>query len=150
MTSDITIRPASEDERAELGELKLRSSLAWGDLNAELAQLPEGRQVPEEHLASVFLAERGGAILGFATVLASTGHDAELEDLFVEPGLWGQGIGRMLIAEAERRAVASGFRGLHVIANKRALPFYEAVGFSTIGTVETLFEPAPEMRKDVA
>jgi len=42
-----------------------------------------------------------------------------------------------------------GARALHVVANKRALPFYEAVGFRVTGWVETLFEPAPAMRRDL-
>lgn len=150
MLETLIIRPAADQERHSLGELKLRSSLGWGDHVEQLQALPEARQIPAEHLPFLFVADHGGAPVGFATVLPTTGHDAELEDLFVHPDAWGQGVGRRLLAEAERRAAALGFRGLHVIANRRALPFYAAAGFQQIGMVDTLFEPAPEMRKDLA
>jgi GNAT superfamily N-acetyltransferase len=144
---NVIIRSASEAELGGLGELKLHSSLGWGDFVEELRALPGARQVPPEHLPFAFVADQGGAAIGFATVLPAAGQDAELEDLFVHPDAWGRGVGGALVAEAERRAVALGFRGLRVIANRRALPFYEAMGFTAIGTVETLFEPAPVMRK---
>lgn len=147
---DVIIRSAAEEDRDRLGELKLRSSLAWGDLGKELLALPEARTVPVEHLPFLVVAEHDGEVVGFATVLPSPGDDAELEDLFVDPGSWRRGIGRRLPMEAERRATALGVRGLHVIANQRAVPFYEAAGFTTIAMVETLFEPAPEMRKNLA
>ena len=150
MLEPLIIRPAAEQERDFLGELKLRSSLGWGDHVEALNALPEARQIPAEHLPFLFVADRGGALLGFATVLPSTGPDAELEDLFVHPDAWGQGVGGRLLAEAEQRAAALGFRGLHVIANRRAAPFYEAAGFKQIGMVDTRFEPAPEMRKGLA
>jgi GNAT superfamily N-acetyltransferase len=147
--SEVIIRSAAEEDRDRLGELKLRSSLGWGDLAEELQALPDARQVPLEHLPFLFVADLDGKAIGFATVLPSSGHDAELEDLFVDPEAWRLGIGSRLLREAERRAFALGFRGLHVVANRQALPFYEAVGFKTIGMVETLFEPAAEMRKDL-
>lgn len=149
MLEPLIIRPAAEQERRTLGELKLCSSLGWGDHVEELRALPAARTIPAEHLPFLFVADRGGAPIGFATVLPSTGPDAELEDLFVHPDAWGQGVGGRLLSEAERRARALGFRGLHVIASRRALPFYEAAGFKQVGTVETLFEPAPEMWKDL-
>jgi len=146
----VIVRLARPEERDALGQLKLRASLAWGDHTAELLALPEARQFPAEHLPYAFVvadAGDGGQLLGFATLLPTDGPDAEIEDLFVDPAAWRQGVGRRLVAEAERRARAQGFQGLHVIANTRALPFYEAAGFQVIGTVETLFAPAPEMRK---
>lgn len=147
---EATIRPALQEDLPALGALKLRASLAWGDHTAELLALPEARQVPAEHLPYAFVAADpgdGGRVLGFATLLPADGLDAEIEDLFVDPAAWRQGVGRRLLAEAERRARAHGFQALHVIANTRALPFYEAAGFQVIGTVETMFAPAPEMRK---
>lgn len=149
MLDDLLIRPAAEEERERLGALKLRASLGWGDHAEALLALPEARQVPAEHLPFVLVAERRGEAVGFVTVLPTPDGDAELEDLFVDPDAWRQGVGGRLLAEAERRAVESGHPGLHVVANRRALRFYEAAGFRITGTVQTLFEPAPEMRKDL-
>jgi len=36
-----------------------------------------------------------------------------------------------------------------VIANTRALDFYDSCGFVTVGEVQTRFRPAPRMRKAI-
>ncbi|WP_225770828.1 GNAT family N-acetyltransferase [Inquilinus sp. Marseille-Q2685] len=145
----IRIRPARPQDRDALGALKLRASLAWGDHVEALRALPEARQVPAEHLPAAVVAERDGAIAGFATVLPCGDGEAELEDLFVDPAAWGRGIGRRLLAEAETRAIALGARSLHVVAGGRARAFYERYGFRVTGPVMTDLEPAFAMQKDL-
>lgn len=145
------IRSARDEDGATLGALKLGSSLAWGDHVEELLALPEAREVPLAHLPHVIVAELEGTIVGFATVLpGEPGGEAELEDLFVAPEHWRTGVGRKLLAEAERRATEGGARAMHVVAGERARPFYEASGYRLVGTVMTEFEPAAELRKDLA
>jgi N-acetylglutamate synthase-like GNAT family acetyltransferase len=142
----VSMRAARDEDRHKLGALKLRSSLAWGDHIEELQALPEAREVPAEHLQYVIVAELHGEIAGFTTVLP--GKDplqAELEDLFVAPELWRRGIGRELLAEAERRATVLGVQSLYVITGERARPFYEASGFRFAGTVATEFATAAEL-----
>ncbi|PKR89838.1 GNAT family N-acetyltransferase [Pleomorphomonas diazotrophica] len=144
------LRPARNDDQKALGALKLRSSLAWGDHVEELRALPEAREVPPEHLPHIIVAELDGVIVGFATVLVGEdGGEAELEDLFVAPEHWRTGIGRKLVAEAERRAVEAGARALHVVAGARARPFYEALGYRFAGEVATAFEPAAKLVKSL-
>jgi len=145
----IRIRSAQPQDKVELEALKLRASLAWGDHVEVLKALPEARHIPDAHLPFILVAELGGIIAGFATVLGRGDGDAELDDLFVEPRLWGRGVGSRLIAQADERALALGARRLHVVAGKRARGFYEACGFHVIGTVMTLLEPAVAMRKDL-
>lgn len=147
MSGIIQTRPARQGDVGELGVLKLRSSLAWGDHLDELRALPEARTFPQEHLPFAIVAELDGAIAGFATLLPPTNGEAEVEDLFVDPPLWRKGVGRALMAALEVRASSLGASSLHVIANSRALPFYRSAGFETVGTVATRFAPAPEMRK---
>jgi GNAT superfamily N-acetyltransferase len=146
---ELLLRSARAEDRAALGALKLRSSLAWGDHVEELRALPEAREVPLAHMPHAIVAERDGTIVGFATVLAGKDGKAELEDLFVAPEQWRTGVGSTLLAEAERRAVEGGARVLHVVAGERARPFYEASGFRFAGTVATAFEPAAELDKDL-
>lgn len=146
----IFIRAAREEDRDNLGALKLRSSLAWGDHIEELQALPEAGEVSAAHLAHVIVAEFDREVVGFVTVLPGKGPiQAELEDLFVAPEVWRRGIGRALIAEAERHAVGLGAQSLHVVAGERARPFYEASGYRFAGTVATDFAPAVELRKDI-
>jgi GNAT superfamily N-acetyltransferase len=130
-----------------MGALKLSASLARGDHLEALESLPDARAFPSEHLEFAFVAEETGRIAGFATVLPGGGTQAELEDLFVEPALWRGGIGRRLMAEAERRAVTLGAGALQVIANGRARGFYAACGFEVVGEAQTLLEPALVMKK---
>jgi GNAT superfamily N-acetyltransferase len=141
------LRPATEADRDALGALKLRSSLAWGDLTEEIAALPEAREVAAELLAMTSVVETEGRIAGFVTVLRKGDHGAELEELFVEPGDWGRGLGRLLMEDAVRRAEAFGARSIEVVANARALGFYATCGFAVIGEVATQLEPAPLMRR---
>lgn len=146
----VRTRPAEPGDIDELGALKLRASLAWGDHVEELLALPEARIFPSAHLAFATVAETDGVIAGFATLLPPTPGEAEVEDLFVDPQAWRKGVGRTLMAALESRALALGARSLHVVANSRALPFYRSVGFEIVGTVATRFAPAPEMRKALA
>ncbi|MGY1603500.1 N-acetyltransferase family protein [Geodermatophilus sp. SYSU D00815] len=76
----------------------------------------------------VWVAERAGAVVGFAAV-----DGTWLEQLYVDPDAWGTGVGRTLL-DAVRTARPQGLR-LHVFArNERARRFYEAAGFSLVGT----------------
>lgn len=144
------IRDAKEEDRGALGALKLRSSLAWGDHVEELRALPEAGEFPVEHLPYAIVGEVDGAIMGFITVVPRVGHEAEVEDLFVSPDAWRTGVGRNLVAKAEAKAKVLGVRSLRVVAGERARPFYEALGFQFIGTVETKFSLAAELRKLLA
>lgn len=143
----LSLRPAAEADRAELGALKLRATLAWGDHVEALKAIPEVGQVAAELIPATFVAERAGLVAGFAAVVIGEGGQAELEDLFVEPAAWRTGVGRMLVEEAVRRACAQGVRSLQVVAGARAAGFYEACGFEPVGIVATLFEPATLMQR---
>lgn len=147
----VVIRAARDDDRHDLGALKLRSSLAWGDHVEELQALPEAKEVPALHMPHVIVAEFAGEVVGFATVLpGKDAVQAELEDLFVAPELWRRGIGRLLLAEAERRAIALGARSLHVVAGERARPFYETAGYRFARTIATDLAPAVELQKQLS
>ena len=143
-------RPAVRRDLDALGALKLRASLAWGEHVDEIQSLPEARIVPLPHLPFIIVAEALDRLVGFATVLPTGEDHAELDDLFVEPELWGRGIGRALVAEAESKAQDIGARTLQVVANDRALGFYRACGFAVTGEVQTRFAPALRMEKHLA
>jgi GNAT superfamily N-acetyltransferase len=78
-------------------------------------------------------------VAGFAALLPRNGF-CELDGLFVEPDLWGKGVGRALIADALART-----RTLETVANPRAEGFYKRLGFSVIGEAQTQFGPARRM-----
>jgi GNAT superfamily N-acetyltransferase len=142
------IRPARLSERKSLIELQRRASLAWEDNRAQLLANPDAIDLPAEQIESglVIVAEQGGVVTGFAVVLPGTDHDAELDGLFVEPAVWGGGVGRRLVEEARTFASVIGAEELRVVAHPRALGFYVACGFEETGPAQTRFGPALAMR----
>jgi N-acetylglutamate synthase-like GNAT family acetyltransferase len=141
--NDLDIRLAHPEDRLNLIELQRRASLVYEDTRQQLLDNPDVIDLDEEMLANneVFVAELAGRIVGFATIIAHEGNDAEIEGLFVEPSEWRSGIGRALVHQLEVEAVAWGASRLHVLANRNALGFYEAVGFTIIGEQKTELGP---------
>jgi GNAT superfamily N-acetyltransferase len=69
-----------------------------------------------------------------------------LDGLFVEPELWGHGIGRSLVDHATHEARNKGLT-LSVVASPSARGFYEKCGFAIEGEAETRFGPALRMSR---
>jgi GNAT superfamily N-acetyltransferase len=147
--SRLEIRMAHPDDRLNLIELQRRASMASEDeqVRQRLLDDPGLVDLDEEMLANneVIVAEIGRRIVGFATIVADEGNDAELEGLFVEPTEWRRGIGTALVHAIEREAAAWGANRLHVLANQNALRFYEAAGFSKVGEKRTALGPMAAM-----
>jgi len=151
MPSPIVIRCARPDERGALEELQRRASLMWEEYREALLAHPGAIDLPIEQIEAgrTHVAERSGEKLGFSVVLRRSDGNAELDGLFVEPARWKLGIGRLLIAEAERFAAAEGAHSLCVIANPRALGFYKNCGFQVEGELLTQFGKGVLMRKSL-
>lgn len=131
-----------------LAALRLRSSLAWGDFIQDMKNLPGARQIVAEHLPFMIVAELSGEIAGFATILPDDKSErAILEDLFVAPLLWRRGIGTCLLEAAEHAASEFEAAAVQVVANARALAFYESAGYRIFRMVETELGPAPQLLK---
>jgi GNAT superfamily N-acetyltransferase len=139
----LTLRLARPEEHDELEELQRRASLELPEYRDQLIANPDAIYLPEGQIANgqVIVAEMDGVIAGFAAVVGG-----ELDGLFVEPDLWGHGIGRALADAATNEARRRGL-ALKVIANPRARRFYESCGFSVEGEEQTRFGPALRMTK---
>lgn len=149
MSTAISIRPAILSERYDLEGLQWRASLSNpGDRDALIAH-PDAIDLPADQIATgcVFVAERDGVNLGFAAVLPRADHNVELDGLFVEPHIWKQGVGRVLVEHCASVARGQGAAALHVIGNAEAEDFYKSCGFEIIGSHETRFGPGILMRK---
>src|SRR4026207_110352 len=114
---DINIRLANPHERDELEALQWRASLANEEDRPHLEAHPYAIHLPAEQIerGEVFVAERGGHIVGFSAILLSQEH-IELDGRFVEPDRWREGIGAALVNAAVREARRYGL-SLMVVAN---------------------------------
>src|SRR5271170_3183676 len=67
--------------------------------------------------------------LGFSSHLVDN-DTVELEDLFVAPPAWGQGVGRALVRDVVTLARSQQSSRIVVTANPNALAIYEKMGFT--------------------
>jgi ribosomal protein S18 acetylase RimI-like enzyme len=148
--SEIAIRPAREEDRAAIvaliNQLNLHEAALCDDRRTDLA-------AAEECHAAILarIAREGGALfvacdaedapVGFLSLAFAMDEPFVREelrrygvvtDLVVAEDRRGSGIGRMLLAEAERRCREQGLRRLLIgalVANAQALASYRASGF---------------------
>jgi GNAT superfamily N-acetyltransferase len=139
----VTLRLARPEEHAELEELQRRASLELEDYREQLLANPDAIHLPPSQIANgqVIVAELHGQLAAFAALVGG-----ELDGLFVEPDLWGGGIGRALIDAATHEARRKGL-ALTVIANPTARGFYESCGFTLEGDTPTRFGPGLRMSR---
>jgi GNAT superfamily N-acetyltransferase len=139
----LTLRLARLDEHDALEELQRRASLELPDYREALLAYPDAVHLPFAQIANgqVIVAELAGEVAGFAAVVGG-----ELDGLFVEPDLWGSGIGKALVDAAVHEARKRGL-SLTVIANPDARRFYESCGLSVEGEAQTRFGLAYKMSK---
>lgn len=148
MTADVTLRAGRPDEAAELAALAVRSKAHWPYPAAFLARFARSLGLSPEVVAAndVRVAERGGTLVGFVTVLPR-GDLAVLDDLWLDPAEIGRGTGRLLFEHAAARAAAAGARVLEWHAEPHATGFYEHMGGVTVGWADSpLGRPQPVMR----
>lgn len=130
------IRRVHAHELEALSGLCLRSKAVWGydrafmdacraELTLTFADLDE---------TEIRVAERDGAVVGVAQI-SIDGNEAQLEKLFVEPGLLRSGAGRALFAWASDEARKHGARVLVIDADPDAAPFYRKLGARDDGVV---------------
>jgi GNAT superfamily N-acetyltransferase len=119
----------------------MRASVHSGRYAEQLRAHPDAITIPPEQIERglVRVAERDGAIAGFAVLLPPVGAACELDAIFVEPDVMRQGVGRRLINDAVAVARRSGATRIEVVANPDAWAFYERLGFSGDREVATRF-----------
>ena len=147
------VRDANPEDATALEALQRRSAAVWDEDRSHLAAAPDAIAPPHRAIAErrVRVAvDAAGQRLGFSVVLPVEDGSCELDDLFVEPDAMGLGIGRRLVEDVVARATAAGATRVTVIANARAVGFYERLGFRITGEAATRFGRAPRMALDLA
>ena len=139
------IRRAVPSEAAALTELAQRSKAYWGyseefmrSCKEELTYLPE--QI-ENGDATFFVGEANDTVGGFYAIRRTSPLEYELEALFVEPGLIGQGLGRALLEHGKSTVRSLGAECLVIQGDPHAEGFYRAAGGERIGMRESASIP---------
>ena len=151
VTNNVIIRTATAAEQDALEAFQLRASLTnEGDREALLAN-PDAIAIPLEQIAAgrVFVAELGGATVGFSAIEPRSNGETELDALFVDPNVRRRGIGYLMVEYCAGVARRRGSKALHVIGNPHAEEFYLACGFKQTGTIETRFGVGLLMQKEL-
>jgi GNAT superfamily N-acetyltransferase len=138
----VRIRRARADERLDLEQLMRRASTALPDYRAQLEENPDAIDLPLAQIehGQVIVAETVEGAAGFIVLLIGDDR-AEIDGLFVEPQLWGRGVGRSLVELAVHEGRRSGL-SLTVAAAPGARGFYERCGFTFEGETQTRFGTA--------
>jgi GNAT superfamily N-acetyltransferase len=138
------IRDARPDEVAALEALQRRAADVWEEYREQLAEHPDAITLDAALVRAgrVRVFEKDGLRVGFSVLLPPRQEGCELDGLFVEPAAMRGGVGRALIADAAEQARREGASRISVIANPRAMEFYERVGFAAGEPAETRFGPA--------
>jgi GNAT superfamily N-acetyltransferase len=130
-----TIRRARADDAPALERLAVASKRHWGYDAAFMERVRPALVPPREYLGNdlVFVAETSdGAAVGFYGFKRREG-EVFLEDMWVEPGRIGTGLGRMLWNHAVETARSAGYRSFEIESDPNAEPFYLHCGAQRAG-----------------
>jgi N-acetylglutamate synthase-like GNAT family acetyltransferase len=128
----ITIRPMRSGEDADCERI-LRALPEWFGIESSIVHYVEDVRSME-----TWVAEDGGAIVGFVTLRRHNPRSAEIQVIGVLISHHGIGLGRALMEEVERTVRADGFELLQVKtlgpsrpdpAYERTREFYRHLGF---------------------
>jgi GNAT superfamily N-acetyltransferase len=134
MRGGIVIRRAVARDVKRLTRLVRGSRAYGGQYAAMVADYRVGPDYVETH--RVFVAvdadDSAGRVLGFYSLILVP---PELDLLFVEDGMQGRGIGRLLVEHMKSEARAAGLDRVRVVSHPPAEGFYRSVGALLTGTV---------------
>ena len=153
--SDFTIRPARPEEAADLSALCKRSKAHWG-YDATFMALSDAALTISPSLIGagrVLVAERGGALLGMASLDPLKDGVWDLLHMFVDPSAIGSGAGRALFAAIAQLARGLGGAVLSIQADPHAEAFYLRLGAVRTGEAPSESVPGrmlPMLQYDLA
>lgn len=116
----------------------MRSKQSNGYDAAFMAACREELTVTAERMAegAYWVAESGGAIRGCVCLgIDEGGTSGEINAFFTDPAHQRRGIGMALWTKILEEARRAGLVRLHLAADPAAVPFYQRLGFVTIGQI---------------
>lgn len=123
-SANLTLRPATAADAEAIHDLLVRNGLPTGDLATSRAQF--------------IVACDGERVIGTGAI-EPFGSAALLRSVAVQAKWRGSGVGRLIVAELERRARAAGIGEL-ILLTLTARDFFERLGYSVKDRIEV---PAP-------
>lgn len=137
MKEELVIRKADLSEKDVLTDLCMRSKQSNGYDDAFMSACAEELRVHDSWILEddLWLAQSGdGDVVGCIRLsVDKDGVTGELETCFVDPDWQGQKVGRKLFDTFFARVKERGILRIGVDADPFAEPFYERMGFKTIG-----------------
>lgn len=133
-----TIRPARPDEASALTDLSMRSKQSNGYDDAFMTACQDELAVTGQRMAegTYWVAEIESIVRGCVCLgIAADGKSGEITAFFIDPDFQRRGLGQSLWQAALAQARAAGLVRLHLASDPFAVPFYEKLGFVTVGTV---------------
>lgn len=148
----VEVRLAAERDAETIAAIYLTAARRgwahiYGERNLETVQLPVDHlrtEIASTDLRQrVIVAEREGRVVAYAVVRPSQDEDSdstrvgELDEFYCDPQVWGQGIGRALMASVLEALRQSGFAEATLWTSKdnhRPRRIYEAAGWTLDGT----------------
>jgi ribosomal protein S18 acetylase RimI-like enzyme len=129
MMMELHIRPYGATDLEAVVGLWERCNLLrpWNDPKRDIA-------LKSAHSPELLLVGVHQNRLAATVMVGFEGHRGWINYLAVEPGLRRQGLGRCMMAEAERRLRALGCPKINVqvrTSNQEVIAFYEAIGFKS-------------------
>lgn len=133
------MRPA---EIGAISALAIRSKASWGYDADMMKVFVEELTLTDASFAKLLaarIAMQNEKIVAYCTLLRRGETLIELENLFVDPDHFGQGLGRLMFAEAVALAAKHGATELTLIADPYATGFYEKLGAKVTGQHQSAF-----------
>jgi GNAT superfamily N-acetyltransferase len=124
----IIIRPGEPHEAPRLRAIAIAAKSHWGYDMEGVRQWAEGDfSVEALQVRELYVAESEAVPVGWAAAIPQ-GQICWLEDLWIEPGWMGKGIGKLLFRHAAELARQGGAITMEWEAEPNAIGFYEKMG----------------------
>jgi GNAT superfamily N-acetyltransferase len=125
----VIIRPGRADEGARLKEIAIAAKGHWGYEPEKVREWANQGDFTPQRLREliVFVADSVGLAVGWASLIPK-GEVGWLEDLWIDPGSMGKGVGSNLFRRVADEAKALGARRMEWEAEPNAIGFYEKMG----------------------
>ncbi len=140
------IRNALKTDIPRIMELYDQLSLGGSDAEKQTASPIDSLEKAFDAIAAMpgcelIVAEEGGKVIGslMLTIVPSLGHGAHpwtiVENVIVESGLRGTGIGKLLMEYVKEKSAEAGAYKIQLMSDKRrseAHKFYHAIGYNAV------------------